>query len=283
MTTKKSLYYDTLVLSGASTKGIMMLGSLQCALDNYFIKDVKNFVGVSSGSMICYLLCIGYTPTEIMTYITTNQILDKIQHFNLVAMTQGRGASSFSPIQEQLEKMTIDKIGFLPTLNDIKTKLNKNFIICTHNITTNETEYLSVENNPDLPCLIGIRMSANLPLLFENFKYGNSHYVDGGISDNFPIDIGEKIGEKVLGITITSDDDHDKDTNFKTIEFIYKLMFIPINKHVDHKIKNCSSEKCTILKLSEDSVKFFDFNISASKKLDMFSKGYNAMKEKLNL
>ena len=55
-----------------------------------------------------------------MTYITTNQILDKIQHFNLVAMIQGRGASSFSPIQEQLEKMTIDKIGFLPTLNDIK-------------------------------------------------------------------------------------------------------------------------------------------------------------------
>ena len=80
-------------------------------------------------------------------------------------------------------------------------------------------------------------------MLFENFRYGNSHYVDGGISDNFPIDVGEKLGEKVLGITITSENNEDKDVNFKTIEFIYKLMFIPINKHVDHKIKKLFGRK----------------------------------------
>ena len=57
--TIKNLYTMIHLFYQSIYKGIMMLGSLQCALDNYFIKDVKNFVGVSSGSMICYLLCIG--------------------------------------------------------------------------------------------------------------------------------------------------------------------------------------------------------------------------------
>jgi predicted acylesterase/phospholipase RssA len=276
------IYYDTLVVSGASSKGLVTLGALQYGFDNYLLNNLTKYVGTSSGSMICYLLAIGYTPVEIMVYICTNQLMEKMQHFNIVGMIQGRGATTFSNIQEQLEKMSISKIGYLPTLNDLKEKMGKTLVCVTHNLTENRTEYLSWETYPHLPCITALRMSSNLPLIFENYRYGNSLYVDGGISDNFAIDIGEKIGEKILGINISSEcDKFSKDPDVNTLEFIYKLIAIPINQCINHKIR-LTSNKCKIVNIENTKLNlpFFEFNVTSSAKLNMFSSGYEYMKQK---
>ena len=273
------IHFDTIVLPGASTKGIITLGALQYAVDNFILANVKTYVGTSSGAMICYMLAIGYTPIEIMVYICKNQLMEKIQHFNVVAMIQGRGATSFNTIQEQLEKMTISKIGYLPTLNDLKEKYGKTLICVTHNLTHNCVEYLSWENHPHLPCITALRMSSNLPLIFENYTYGNCLYVDGGISDNFAIDIGEKYGKKVLGILLGAEGSNfSNEPDISTLEFIYKIMFVPINQYISYKIKNVSS-KCRVVCINHNKIKFFQFDISSSTKLDMFSSGYEQMKE----
>lgn len=273
------VFYDTLVLSGGSTKGILTLGAIQYAFDHYLLKNVKTYIGTSSGSMIGYLLAIGYTPIEIMVYVCTNQIMEKMQHLNIVDMIQGRGASSFNNIQEQIEKMTISKIGYLPTLNDLREKYGKTLICVTHNITENCTEYLSWETYPNLPCVTAIRMSANLPLIFETYKYGDSFYIDGGISDNFAIDIGDQRGEKVLGIVLNPDQGNfSSDPDVNTLEFIYKLMFIPISQAMEYKIGKVS-EKCQIIRINHNKmIKFFQFNVSSKVKLEMFSSGYEQMK-----
>ena len=271
--------YDTLVLSGGSSKGIIILGSLQYAYDNFLLTKVTNYIGTSIGAIICYLLAIGYTPIEIAVYICINQLFEKIQHFNIVAMINGVGAISFNNIYEHLEKMTIEKLGYIPTFLELKEKYSKNFICVTYNITEDKTEYISSENYPNLPCLIGLRMSANLPLIFENYKYGNSFYIDGGITDNFAIDIGDKIGKKVLGILITSDSENfNNHPESSILEFIYKLIFIPISQILEYKLKNIS-EKCKIIKLCYDKIKFFDYNINSKTKLDFFSFGYENMKK----
>ena len=124
-------------------------------------------------------------------------------------------------------------------------------------------------------------MSSNLPLVFENFKYGNSVYIDGGVSDNFPIDLGDKLGKKVLGILITSETKNTSNINdMGILEFIYMLMFIPVSQIQEYKIRNIS-EKCKIIKLNNDKVKFFNFDLSSKDKLDLFSSGYEQMKSQL--
>ena len=77
---KKPIKYDTLVLSGASSKGLLTLGGLQYMYDNFLINNVNTYVGTSSGSIIAYFLVIGYTPIEIMMYICTHQLMEKMQH-----------------------------------------------------------------------------------------------------------------------------------------------------------------------------------------------------------
>lgn len=277
---KKPIKYDTLVLSGASSKGLLTLGGLQYMYDNFLINNVNTYVGTSSGSIIAYFLVIGYTPIEIMMYICTHQLMEKMQHFNVVAMLNGGGASSFSNIQEQLEKMTILKIGHLPTLQDLKTRFGKTLVCVTYNLTEKRTEYLSPDTHPDLPCITAIRMSSNLPLVFENFKYGNNFYIDGGIADNFSIDTGDSLGESVFGIALSQDGNFNNDPDSNILEFIYKLMFIPISQAIDYKVSRVS-EKCRIVKLDYGNVKFFDFNINSRTKLEMFSSGYQQMKKQL--
>jgi predicted patatin/cPLA2 family phospholipase len=209
-------------------------------------------------------------------------MLEKIQHFNIVAMINGQGASSFTAIYEKFEKMTIEKIGFLPTLNDLKEQFGKTLICVTHNITENKTEYLSPETHPNLPCLIALRMSSNLPFIFENYKYGNSFYIDGGISDNFPIDIGDQIGKKILGLLLcTENNNFNNNPDIDIIEFIYKLMFIPVSQIEKYKLNNISSNKCKIIKLNYNKYTFFSFDINSKNKLEMFSSGYRQMKEQI--
>lgn len=273
--------YDTLVLSGGSSKGLLTIGSMQYLYDNYLVSGIVNYIGTSSGAIICYLLSIGYTPIEIIVYISTNQILEKMQNLNIVSMINGTGAISFANIQEQLEKMTISKIGKLLTLKDLYLKFNKNLICVTHNLTTNKTEYLSHETHPELPCLTALRMSSNLPLFFEKYNYNNKMYVDGGLSDNFAIDIGDNIGNKIIGIIINEEDDtsfHNNEMNI--IEYIYKLLYIPILQSINSKINNLS-QKTKVIRLTYPTISIFNYNLDSKTKLEMFSSGYKQISQQI--
>jgi predicted acylesterase/phospholipase RssA len=124
-------------------------------------------------------------------------------------------------------------------------------------------------------------MSSNLPLIFENFKYGNSLYVDGGVCDNFPIDLGDRIGKKILGIFINSDPKDSTNINdIGILEFIYLLMFVPVSQIQEFKIKNVS-DKTKVVRLINNKFKFFHFDLSSKDKLDLFSYGYEVMKKEI--
>lgn len=277
----KSGDFDTIVLSGGSIHAIIMLGALQYADDNYLLKKLHRYVGTSAGAMCGYLLAIGYTPMEIMVYLCTKQILERMKHFNVVAMMNGGGATSFVHIHEQLEKMTIEKIGKLITLGDLYNTYNKELFCVTYNLTTDKPEILSHETHPDMPCLTALRMSSNLPLIFDHFKYLGCFYIDGGVSNNFPIDIADDKGEKILGIFLHNTNrkfsQDNIDNNDSIIEYIYKLIFIPVKQQT---LTNVSavSDKCTVVQLLPDNTPFFDFRLDTHAKLEMFSNGYLQMK-----
>ena len=275
--TDNSCYFDTLVLSGGSVQAIIMLGALQYAEDNFLLKKINIYVGTSAGVICGYLLAIGYTPIEIMVYLCTKQILEKMKHFNIVAMINGGGATSYIHIHEQLEKMTIEKIGRLLTLKDLYTIFNKSLVCITYNLTTNKQEVLTYENNPDLPCLIAIRMSSNLPFIFDHFQYMGNFYTDGGISNNFPIDIGGSIGTKVLGLALFNINYNFNDDKDNMLKCMYQLICITSTQSMIHNIENVS-KKCTVVQLKPDKTLFFDFNLDTHTKLEMFSNGFIQMK-----
>jgi len=272
--------FDSLVISGSSIRGFLLLGAIQYAIDSNLLHKINTYVGTSAGAMICYLLAIGYTPIEIIVYICTKQVIEKFKYFNIVGMTRGEGAISFSFIHEHLERITIEKIGRLITLKELYTIFGKKLICNTYNRTSKKEEIISCDSFPDMPCLVALRMTSNLPFLFEDFKYLGSKYIDGGVSDNFPIHIADKTGKKILGIALYSSDIFSgKENNDESVvKDIYEILSIPMNQIVLNNIKNVS-DKCTVVLIDPKKFGSFDFSIDNRSKLDMFSCGYTQTKE----
>jgi predicted acylesterase/phospholipase RssA len=145
-------------------------------------------------------------------------------------------------------------------------------------MTTCKAEYLGPENHPDLPCLIALRMSANIPLIFDRFKYMDNYYIDGGIVDNFPIVKGVEIGKKVIGIQLNIEESKLKDEPEEgVISYFLKLLYIPmiqLSKNNIEKVKDTA----TIISINGKMRNIIEFNIHSKIRLEMFSEGYESVK-----
>lgn len=268
-------YYSTLVLSGGSIKSIGALGALQYCIDKNLLGHIRTYIGTSAGAIILYLMAIGYTPSEIIVYICTHDIFEDVNYLDIVSMASGCGAISFLNFLHHLEKMTIDKIGYLPTFQDIELKFHKKLIVTTYNYTKQQAEYLSVDTTPSLPCLIALRMTSCLPLVFDMFKYMDNYYIDGGIVDNFPIDYDDD-GSHRLGILIDMYDEGERERPLGdhrgVLEYIYNLLLIPLKQQLYEKLERISSQH-DIIRVKSD-IGFLNYGISCRDKLDLFSMGY---------
>ncbi len=291
--------YDTLVLSGGGIKCFILLGALQYFYDKHSLQKISTYIGTSIGSVISFLLSIGYTPIELLISLQMNKWLENLDNtFNVLNILNDVGVVSWSKIQESLESLTINKIGYYPTLKNIYEKFGKRLIFVTYNFTKRETEYLDYINCPDLPCLVGLRMSCNIPLVFDKFKYMGSFYVDGALGDNFAILKGSVISQqytpprKTLGICLKYEKSEEGDTsssiyiqknsNSNILDYVLALMQIPISAAIKFRISLVEDDPlCDILQINTHAlydISFVKFNISSKEKLDMFSLGYQAAK-----
>lgn len=267
---------DTLVLSGGAVNGFITLGAMQYLVDKNYTSNITKYVCTSSGSIISYLLAIGYTPIEIMVSISINNFLSKMNLWDINSAVVGNGATTFNYVHETLEKMTIEKIGKLITLQELKNDFGKELYCVAYNITKDKTEYLSAELYPTLPCITALRMSCNLPLIFGHFKYMNCYFLDGGISDNFPVEYASKIGNKILGLNLDAVDAREfNPSTVNILEYIYRILFIPVKELIKNRIEKSG---CDVISLKCNKKTVFDFNIHSAEKLDLFSSGYNQAK-----
>jgi hypothetical protein len=117
--------------------------------------------------------------------------------------------------------------------------------------------------------------------VFENYKYMDNLYIDGGIGDMFPILHAEKQRDSnnILGIYIHSDISDITKGNYNILSYIHKLMFIPIRQNTLFKIGLFDKKNGDIIRLKPSmNVKSFDFTLSSKELLDMTSVGYRTAK-----
>jgi predicted acylesterase/phospholipase RssA len=268
--------YDTLVLSGNSTDAIVTLGALQYLSDNQHIKNIKNYIGTSSGAILSLLLMIGYQPLEILIYLCIEKVYKTMVQFNISNMLlMGKPLMSFEPIKISLEQLIIDKLGYMPTMKNVEMITNKKLIFTTYNLTDDKREYISSETHPDLPVIHGIRMSSTFPLVFAPYVYNDKSYLDGGIVDNFAIEYGERVGKKCLGVMTNNPQRKYSPADFGNIDFIWKVFQIFISTVTNDKINRTN---CDIVKLDFKTT-FFNFESSNNELIAMFDKGYDLCKD----
>jgi len=267
--------YDTVVLSAGALKGIALLGALQSLVDRGLLSTVDRYIGTSVGSIIAYLVCIGYTPIEIMVRLCQTDWLKRMAQFDVFSAVSGLGAVSFSILNDMIEKMTIEKIGRLLTLGALQKEFGKTLICGTYNYTRMRHEFLEPSTRGDLPCLTALRMSSNVPFLFEAFQYEGDYYLDGGLFVGFPLFRVEEGMDCVLGISFRENNDpacvHVSTHNF--LNYVYNMLAIP-SRHLELLFNERFTDRVDLLEIDLKHFQSLNFQISKNVLLEVFSIGY---------
>lgn len=281
--------YDTIVVSGGGLKGLVSLGCLHYFYENKHVTpiSIKRYSGTSVGSMICLLLSCGYTPMEIFAEVYTTESFFDNRDLGFELSIQG--IYNISAVTKKVKTMMIKKIGYNPTFQQLydfsKDQGNENELyICGTNVDKLKPEYFSHITHPDMLVIDAVDISCNLPFVFKKIQYQGMNYVDGGISNNVPIDIFEGKSYNILCV-VTRGNFELKNSSLPSaiaheIEYLSKLVMIPINSITEMSIRRLEDRypSSTLMKIPVANIPFIAQELSSEQKMFYFKYGYNFAK-----
>ncbi len=266
-----------LVLSGAGARGFGILGGIKLFEEKGIMNEINAYWGTSIGSMIIYLVAMGYTSVEILQKFlhddVNNVISCDIQHLTDLGLTP---IENFTRI---IKNISIEKFGSqVPTFKLFYEKYKKKLNIIATNVTQAKCTVFNLETEPDMSIIEAIELSCSLPAIFTKKYYKNDWYVDGGFSNNYAIDLAEAAGgdDKIYGIYVNPATDCLLGGN-NTIGLLYNLLSIPLLELNNHKLKKCSNRVINI-ELNINNISLTCFYPLKQKKIEVFSLGYNQTK-----
>ena len=211
---------DTLIFSGASSKGIGYVGALYALSTNKFYNfdDIKNIIACSSGSIFGFMLLLNFNADMMYKLLKEIDIIDLNNFSDDLLVNNGifnnNGIKLFL-ISCLKNKYNLNDINFI----DLYKKTKIRFIVKVYNLSLQKQEYFSYKNKPNMSVIDAIQISTCIPILFKPIKYNNYYYIDGGIINNIP-HLKNKRYKNYLLIYITSIDNKiTTPYNYDNIDF----------------------------------------------------------------
>jgi NTE family protein len=167
-----------LTLSGGGARGYGHLGVIK-ALEEFNIKP-EIISGTSAGAMVAAFYAGGYSIDNII------RIAKKTDFFAIKNIVFGR-AGIFK--MSSLETLIIEHIP-----GDSFESLKIPIYVCASDIVQNKPVYFSSG-----PLSKAIMASSCIPMVYEPVKFNNALYLDGGLLDNFPVQIIRDKCEFLIG------------------------------------------------------------------------------------
>jgi len=178
----KDSKFDTgLVLSGGAARGFAHAGAIKALEENNINADIVS--GVSAGSIVGSFYCDGFSPEEIYDIFLKNKVFEFV---NL--KLRKHGLLDISGLKKVLEKNLRTK-----NIENLPTPL----IIAATNLEKGLTTYFSEGKLVDL-----VLASSSIPVLFNPTTIDNITYVDGGVTNNFPVEPLKDKCNKLIGIHV---------------------------------------------------------------------------------
>ena len=268
----------TLILSGGGIKGIAHIGALKALEEKNILKNIKNFAGTSIGGMIATLSVIGYTPDEMYSFI---ELFDtrKMRSINPNGFFDKFGLDEGIKFTIILEKLFEAKnIPLTTTFKQLFQMTNIKLIITSVCLNDKQVYYLSHTSFPDMPVILGVRMTTSFPFWFVPVKYNGKFFVDGGCIDNYPIQLFSNNLDSVIGIYLSEDKEIIK-TIDNTEDFIFSLLKCLLEGVSCNSVKGF--EKMTII-ISLTGISIMNLDINNKVKRKLFDGGYVTVMNYLN-
>lgn len=227
LTTISTLYGQSvgLVLSGGGAKGIAHIGVIQALEDNDI--PIDYVTGTSMGAIVGGLYAAGYTPQEMMDLLMSKDFADwstgVINPDLTYYFDKSTPTPSFATLNFALRDTTKQSTGILPSSLINPIPMNFAFMELFAGYTAQcgrdfNNLYVpfrciasDVFNKRKLVCRSGdlgdaIRASMSFPIVFKPVYRDGLPLFDGGIYDNFPVDVMRKdfAPDFLIGIDVST-------------------------------------------------------------------------------
>ncbi len=263
-------YPKRLVFSGGGIRVTAFIGALEVLEKRGYLTKIKEYVGVSAGGFLAFMLAIGYTIKEIRELIIG---LD----FNIIRNIEPDIDRFGLDDGANFEKLLISLLRIKGLRGDYSFKHMpfENLRIYATDLNTCKAREFSKILTPDVKLIDAIRASAALPIYFMPVKdpmTGNL-LTDGGAINNYPMIHlkGEEI-EESLGFTFNFI--KTRTSEIKTImEFTTQLLNTVIsNRHIN------GYEHRTVV-INKGDYPAWHFEASLDDKEMLMEEGRKAMRE----
>lgn len=270
-----------LVLSGGGLSGLIFFGILKALEENNTINisEIKKFAGTSIGSIISFLLSLNFSCDEIIEEIVELDF-NKMKNISLLNFIHYFGFDNNINLINFICKLLLKKnISKNITFLELYKKYKKELYIITTNLTKSKREIFSYKTYPDTSILIAIKMSICIPILFIPIKYNNNIYLDGFLSNSFPIDIFKDEPNNTIGLNIV----HSYEKNNTNNIYDYILSIFKLNLEINEKNYMKKHRKIFpyIYNIPISSKNTINYNMSNDIKKKIIDDGYFFINKKI--
>ena len=252
---------------------------IKCIEEYDIVKKIDNFIGTSIGACVCFCLLIGFTYEELYD-VFINLDINKARNINvdnILNFGTTYGVDNGEKIVKILKvflkkKLQVNSI----TFSELYEKTQKNITIIGSCLNTTSVEYFNLKNNPNMDVIDALRISISIPLFFTPVIYENKYYVDGALTNNYPIDICVNNNKETLGVVLTSNT-----YTYTEINSIDNYLISIINTNFVHQDKEKIKKYHDITIDLEIECNSFDFSLSTDIKKDIINQGYLITKSQI--
>ena len=284
--------FRNLALEGGGVKGVAYPGALQVLESEDILPKIERVAGTSAGSIVAALIALGYSPEEmqlLMLDLDFKQFEDGsvlggprrfFQKFGWF-----KGDYFLEWMQCRVKEQTGNPDATFADLHKDRSKFKDLFVLST-DLSRRRSQVFSFDTSPNLPVAQAVRASMSIPLFFEAFYidddlFGETGqkqdlFVDGGVLDNYPIELFDQNGvnPQTLGLFLY-DQGAPVNPDYKIDsfpEYARNLFEALLDVQVNAFNNNPNDQKRTI-KINDLGVGTTEFNLSNEMKCKLIQQG----------
>jgi predicted acylesterase/phospholipase RssA len=286
-----------LVFAGNALKSLCICGILRYIYCYKMDENIRDVAGTSMGAFfsLAYALKIPIERLEKIIYDTINSDITKIYPNKFINLINDYGINNSIDYLKNIrlyvkEIYNQDDITFI----ELSKKTGINLYVSVTEFNTGSNVIFNVNDHPNVSVFDAIGASMCIPILSKPVIINDKYYVDGYLTNNFPIEIFSHINsEFILGVGVNTTIKIDID--IKNISFInyyiniFQIMYnntdtlCYYNKIKNHKniiyINNSPAKSILNPNITDD---FVDFSLDEEVLNNLYLQGFKAMNDYSN-
>jgi predicted acylesterase/phospholipase RssA len=186
-------------LSGGGMKGITSLGALVELQRAGWLKEARTFAGTSVGAVLAMLMAVN---ADLQTVYKEHILgFEYASSYDLAGLDKTFGLDTGEGLVTWIDRLMG---GRRLTFADVRALYGATLLVCASNLNSRDAVVFGPDTHPDMDVALALRMSCSIPLYFAATTFEGQLYVDGAVTDNFPVGPAGAGGKRVLGVRLKS-------------------------------------------------------------------------------